>query len=99
VAICFFIGGIETLSLIPYEFTGLSRTRGFWGFLSRFNLNTAGFVIVAMFLLTWLAALLIWRYGHIEDKWSARLQSGAPEGAAPPVPSAAAGSNHLDGVT
>ena len=24
VAICFFIGGIEILSLIPYEFTGLS---------------------------------------------------------------------------
>jgi nickel/cobalt transporter (NiCoT) family protein len=86
VAICFFIGGIETLSLIPYEFTGLSRARGFWGFLSRFNLNTAGFVIVAMFLLTWLAALLIWRYGHIEDKWSARLQPGAPEGVVPPRP-------------
>jgi high-affinity nickel-transport protein len=86
VAICFFIGGIETLSLIPYEFTGLSRARGFWGFLSRLNLNTAGFVIVAMFLLTWLAALLIWRYGHIEDKWSARLQPGASEGVVPPRP-------------
>jgi high-affinity nickel-transport protein len=86
VAICFFIGGIETLSLIPYEFTGLSRARGFWGFLSRLNLNTAGFVIVAMFLLTWLAALLIWRYGHIEEKWSARLQPGASEGVVPPRP-------------
>ena len=99
VAICFFIGGIETLSLLPYEFTGLSQhPRVLGALVSRFNLNTAGFVIVAMFLLTWLAALLIWRYGHIEDKWSARLQPGAPEGVALPVPSAAAGSNHLDGV-
>jgi high-affinity nickel-transport protein len=79
VAICFFIGGIETLSLFPYEVKGLSQTRGFWGFMSRFNLNTAGFVIVAMFIATWLAALLIWRYGHIEEKWSARLQPGTPE--------------------
>jgi nickel/cobalt transporter (NiCoT) family protein len=32
-----------------------------------------------MFIVTWLAALLIWRYGHIEEKWSARLQPGTPE--------------------
>ncbi len=82
VAICLFIGGIETLSLIPYQIKSLSQSRGFWGFLSRFNLNTAGFVIVAMFLLTWLAAQLIWRYGRIEEKWSARLQPGTPDGTA-----------------
>jgi high-affinity nickel-transport protein len=35
-----------------------------------FNLNTAGFVIVGMFVLTWLVALLIWRLGRIEEKWS-----------------------------
>jgi nickel/cobalt transporter (NiCoT) family protein len=47
--------------------------------LSHFNLNTAGFVILGMFLATWLAAQLIWRYGHIEEKWSARLRPGAPD--------------------
>jgi high-affinity nickel-transport protein len=82
VAICFFVGGIETLSLFPYEIKGLSQTRGFWGFMYHFNLNTAGFVIVGMFILTWLAALLIWRFGRIEEKWSARLQPGPREGAA-----------------
>jgi nickel/cobalt transporter (NiCoT) family protein len=80
VAICFFIGGIETLSLLTYEIKSLSQSRGFWGLVARFNLNTAGFVIVGMFLLTWLAALLIWRYGHIEEKWSARLQHTAADG-------------------
>src|SRR3984957_19013353 len=72
VAICFFIGGIETLSLFPYEIKGLSQTHGFWGFMYNFNINTAGFVIVGMFLFTWLAALLLWRFGHIEEKWGAR---------------------------
>jgi len=39
-----------------------------------FNINTAGFVIVGMFVATWAVAMLIWRYGHIEEKWSARLR-------------------------
>ena len=38
--------------------------------MSRFNINTAGFVIVGLFFATWLAALLIWRYARIEDRWS-----------------------------
>ena len=78
VAICFFIGGIETLSLFPAEIRGLSHDNGFWALVAGFNLNTAGFVIVGMFLVTWLAALLIWRYGHIEEKWGARMQPPAP---------------------
>ena len=46
VAICFFIGGVEALGLLPQEINGLSQSGGFWGFMSRFNINTAGFVIV-----------------------------------------------------
>jgi high-affinity nickel-transport protein len=76
VAICFFIGGVETLSLLPHEIKGLSQTHGFWGFMFNFNINTAGFVIVGMFIVTWLAALGIWRFGRIEEKWGARLQPG-----------------------
>ena len=66
VAVCIFIGGIETLSLVPLEVHGVSQTSGFWGFMHNFNINTAGFVIVGMFIVTWAAAILIWRYGHIE---------------------------------
>jgi high-affinity nickel-transport protein len=76
VAICFFIGGIETLGLLPQEIHSLSQTSGFWGFVYNFDINKAGFVIVGMFIITWTAALLIWRYGHIEEKWTARLQAG-----------------------
>jgi nickel/cobalt transporter (NiCoT) family protein len=80
VAICFFIGGIETLSLIPYEIKGISQHHGFWGFMYNFNINTAGFVIVGLFILTWAGAMLIWRYGHIEERWTARMRgAGAPE--------------------
>jgi nickel/cobalt transporter (NiCoT) family protein len=83
VAICIFIGGIETLSLVPLEVHGVSQTSGFWGFMYNFNINTAGFVIVGMFVITWIAAILIWRIGHIEEKWTARLHDGqGPDGTA-----------------
>jgi high-affinity nickel-transport protein len=77
VAICFFIGGIELLGLLPQEIHSLSQTSGFWGLMYNFDINKAGFVIVGMFILTWTAAMLIWRYGHIEERWSARLQAPA----------------------
>jgi nickel/cobalt transporter (NiCoT) family protein len=80
VAICFFIGGIETLSLIPQDFPrSFSQTNGFWGFMYNFDINKAGFVIVGMFIVTWAVAIAIWRWGHVEEKWSARLNSPPPD--------------------
>ena len=88
VAICFVIGVVEDLSLLPQEIHGLSRTTGFWGLISRFNINTAGFVIVGMFLATWLAALLIWRYARIEKNGTQPPSPAHPvaPGAAGPMP-------------
>jgi high-affinity nickel-transport protein len=84
IAICFFIGAVETLGLFPQEIHSLSQTHGFWGYVYNFNINTVGFVIVGMFLVTWAAAMLIWRYGHIEEKWSARLATSEAATAAEP---------------
>jgi high-affinity nickel-transport protein len=44
-----------------------------------FNINTAGFVIVGMFIATWAGAMAIWRFGRIEEKWTARLNKGQNE--------------------
>ncbi len=79
VFICLFIGTIEVLGLLPTEIHGLNG--GFWDWVANFDINKAGFVIVGMFVLTWAGALLIWKYGHIEEKWSARLthQTGADQ--------------------
>jgi high-affinity nickel-transport protein len=74
VAICFFIGTIEILGLAPTE---LNFKGPFWKDMANFNINAAGFVIVGMFVATWAGALLVWRIGHIEEKWSARLQPTA----------------------
>jgi len=70
VFICFFIGTIEVLGLLPAQ---LHLKGGFWTFMAGFNINTAGFVIVGLFGATWVGALLIWKYGRVEEKWTAKL--------------------------
>ena len=70
VFICFFIGTVEVLGLLPME---LHLKGGFWTFMANFNINTAGFIIVGLFVVTWVGALMIWKYGHIEEKWTAKL--------------------------
>ena len=66
VFIALFIGTVEILGLVATE-TGLSGS--FWNFLARFSINRAGFVIVGVFVLTWLVALAIWHFGQVERKW------------------------------
>lgn len=66
VFVALFIGTIEILGLVAQE-TNLSGR--FWDFLQNFNINRAGFIIVGIFVLTWIVALLIWRVGDIESKW------------------------------
>jgi nickel/cobalt transporter (NiCoT) family protein len=73
VFVAVFIGTTELLGLIGQE-TGLSG--GFWHFMANFNINTAGFVIVAVFVLTWAVALAVWRFGKIEQKWDLAAARG-----------------------
>lgn len=58
---------------------GEDKHRGFWGFLYNFNINTAGFVIVGMFVVTWVAAMLVWKCGEVEERWGGRLRPAEAE--------------------
>jgi nickel/cobalt transporter (NiCoT) family protein len=71
VFICFFIGTVEILSLLPTE---LHLKGSFWNYMATFNINSAGFVIVGVFIVTWVGALTYWKYGHVEEKWTAKLK-------------------------
>ena len=76
VTVAFFIGTVEFLGLIGQE-GHLSSP--FWNFVSGFNINTAGFVIVGLFALTWVAAVLYWRLARVEEKWASGLGPEAEE--------------------
>ena len=75
VAICFFIGTVEVLSLLPMELGGLHGS--FWHYIEVFDINKAGFVILGMFVVCWAGAMAFWRFGRVEERWSARLKQGA----------------------
>jgi high-affinity nickel-transport protein len=81
VVVAFAIGTIEFLGLLPSE---LNWSGSVWHFFENFNINTAGFAIVGVFVVTWVAALSLWRFGHIEERWDAaarRARSGGSGGA------------------
>ncbi|HSS03801.1 MAG TPA: HoxN/HupN/NixA family nickel/cobalt transporter [Solirubrobacterales bacterium] len=75
VAVALVIGTIEILGLIASKG---HLSGAFWGSVSNVDLNTIGFLIVAMFVAIWAAALAIWHFGHIEERWSARLKVSEP---------------------
>ena len=70
VAVAFFVGTVEILGLIGQE---ANLSSPFWDFVRGFNINTAGFVIVGLFVATWVVALLYWRLARVEEKWSSAL--------------------------
>jgi nickel/cobalt transporter (NiCoT) family protein len=77
VAVAIVIGTIELGGLIASE---LNLTGSFWGWFENIDINVLGFVIVGMFVATWAITLSIWRYGRIEDRWTAHLADTEPAG-------------------
>lgn len=66
VGVALFVGGLEICQVIAEQ---LNLTGGFWDYALAFNLNSAGYFIVAAFAIVWGLALLIWRFGKIEKRW------------------------------
>src|SRR3954467_2277390 len=70
VAVALMIGTIELLSVLADK---LSLSGGIWDFAAHLDLNVVGCAIVGLFVATWAVALAVWRFGHIEEKWTAHL--------------------------
>ena len=75
VAVALVIGTIEIVGLLAQE---LGAQGSFWAWWENININTLGFIIVGMFAATWAIALAIWRFGHIEERWSRDLAAPEP---------------------
>lgn len=66
VAVALFVGGLEICQVIAGQ---LNLSGGFWDYALAFDLNSAGYFIVGAFVVVWSVALLLWRYGKIEERW------------------------------
>jgi high-affinity nickel-transport protein len=68
VAVALLIGGIELLAVLAEK---LSLTGFPWDALTAIDLNLVGYVVVGLFVATWVTALAVWRFGRIEERWAA----------------------------
>ncbi|MFH9060701.1 HoxN/HupN/NixA family nickel/cobalt transporter [Streptomyces coeruleorubidus] len=73
VAVALLIGTVELLGLLV---DGLGLHGPFWDWISGLDLNVLGYVVVALFVATWVVALLVWRLARIEEKWTGDLARG-----------------------
>jgi len=71
VAVALIVGSVELLAVFADR---LDLNGGIWDFVSNLDLNLVGYFIVALFVGTWIIALAVWRFGRIEERWSARLE-------------------------
>ena len=60
VAVALVIGSIELLGVLDV--------------IGDVDLNLVGYLVVGLFVLTWALALAVWRFGRIEERWSAGVR-------------------------
>jgi nickel/cobalt transporter (NiCoT) family protein len=70
VAVALIIGTIELIGVLANQ---ADITSGPISAIASIPLDYAGYGIVGLFLVSWLIALAVWRYGRIEERWSAHL--------------------------
>jgi high-affinity nickel-transport protein len=70
VVVALVIGTIELMSVLAAK---LGLTGQPWDGVSGLDLNYVGYAIVALFVLTWVVALTVWRVGRIEERWTAGM--------------------------
>ncbi len=75
VVVALVIGTIELAGLFAHE---LGAQGPFWRWVVNVNINELGFIIVGLFVLTWAVALAVWRFGHIEERWTPRQAEADP---------------------
>jgi high-affinity nickel-transport protein len=76
VAVAVIIGSIELIGLLADK---LGITRGPIADIGHLDLNYVGYGIVALFVVTWLVALIVWRVARIEHRWGAGLRTAEEE--------------------
>jgi high-affinity nickel-transport protein len=70
VAVALLIGTIELIGVLADQ---AHITRGPIAAIGSIPLDYAGFAIVGLFVVAWIVALAIWRFGRIEERWSGAL--------------------------
>jgi high-affinity nickel-transport protein len=66
VVVALLIGSVELLQALGQ---GLGLGGSFWSWLGALDFGALGYSIVGLFVATWIVALALWWWGHIEERW------------------------------
>ena len=73
VAVALLIGTIELLQVGAAKF---SLDSGFWRALDNLDFGRIGYVVVALFVATWLLSVVVWKTRRIEERWGRMVERG-----------------------
>jgi high-affinity nickel-transport protein len=65
------VGGVELLQVLAAR---LSLHGTFWRLLESLDLGRLGYLVVALFVLTWLLSITLWKTRRVEERWSSLLE-------------------------
>jgi high-affinity nickel-transport protein len=71
VTVALLIGMIELLQVTAAKF---SLEGGFWSFLDGLDFGHIGYVVVGLFIATWLCSITLWKTRRIEQRWASLLE-------------------------
>ena len=71
VLVALVVGGVELLQVVSAR---LSLTGGPWAVINGLDLGRLGYLVVALFAVTWLLSVALWKAGRIEQRWLAALE-------------------------
>ncbi len=77
VMVAVLIGVVELIGVLADR---LAIDHGPLAAVANIPLDYAGYAVAALFVLVWIGAVVIWRLGRVEQRWSARLRSGTDGG-------------------
>jgi nickel/cobalt transporter (NiCoT) family protein len=73
IAVAWLVGGIELLQVLAAK---LELHGMFWRLLASLDLNHLGYVVVALFIATWLFSVALWKAGRFEQRWGSLVERG-----------------------
>jgi high-affinity nickel-transport protein len=67
IAVALLIGTIEIGGVLSAK---LGLHGGLWDLAANFNINDAGYIVVALFIVVWVTAVAYWKVARVEDRWA-----------------------------
>lgn len=68
VVVALVIGTIQLVSIVTDRL--LDVHTGIWGTIQDLDFQTIGYLLVGLFLASWLASMAVWRFGRLEERWT-----------------------------